>query len=63
MIGNDYTVSGLLAGATRSRAPDVQAGMRRQRVRMELWLDGELKARYQGGYVEIDRMRRAAGAQ
>ena len=27
--------------------------MRRQRVRVELRLDGELKARYQGLYVEI----------
>ena len=27
--------------------------MRRQRVRVELRLDGELKARYQGRYVEI----------
>lgn len=27
--------------------------MRRQRVRVELRLDGELKARYQGNYVEI----------
>ena len=27
--------------------------MRRQRLRVELRLDGELKARYQGGYVEI----------
>jgi hypothetical protein len=31
----------------------VQAGMRRQRVRVELRLDGELKARYQGRYVDI----------
>ena len=28
--------------------------MRRQRVRVELRLDGALKARYQGRYVEID---------
>jgi len=32
---------------------DVQAGMRRQNLRVELWLDGELKARYQGRYVGI----------
>ena len=32
---------------------EVQAGMRRQRLRVELRLDGELKARYQGRYVEI----------
>ena len=28
--------------------------MRRQRLRVELRLDGELKARYQGRYVEIE---------
>lgn len=32
---------------------DVQAGMRRQQLRVELWLNGELKARYQGRYVGI----------
>ena len=32
---------------------DVQAGMRRQSLRVELWLNGELKARYQGRYVGI----------
>jgi transposase len=32
---------------------DVQAGMRRQSLRVELWLNGELKARYQGRYVNI----------
>ncbi len=32
---------------------DVQPGMRRQSLRVELWLDGELKARYQGRYVAI----------
>ncbi|MGH9647044.1 MAG: ISNCY family transposase [Bryobacteraceae bacterium] len=32
---------------------DVQAGMKRQSVRVELWLNGELKARYQGRYVAI----------
>ena len=53
VIGNDYTVS--FAGR-RYQIPraEVQAGMRRQRVRMELWLDGELKARYQGRYVDIE---------
>lgn len=33
---------------------DVQAGMKRQSLRVELWLSGELKARYQGRYVKID---------
>jgi len=32
---------------------DVQAGMKRQPLRVELWLNGELKARYQGRYVGI----------
>ena len=32
---------------------DVQAGMKRQSLRVELWLSGELKARYQGRYVEV----------
>jgi winged helix-turn helix protein len=53
VIGNDYTLSfaGRRYQILRSQ---VQAGMRRQRVRMELRLDGELKARYQGRYVEIE---------
>jgi hypothetical protein len=32
---------------------DVQAGMKRQQLRVELWLNGELKARYQGRYIGI----------
>lgn len=32
---------------------DLQAGMKRQSLRVELWLDGELKARYEGRYVGI----------
>lgn len=32
---------------------DVQAGMKRQSLRVELWLNGELKARYQGRYVKV----------
>jgi hypothetical protein len=32
---------------------DVQAGMRRQRLRVELRLDGELQACYQGRYLAI----------
>ena len=51
-IGNDYTFS--FAGRRYQIARSgVQAGMRRQRLRVELRLDGELKARYQGRYVEI----------
>ena len=52
VIGNDYTFS--FAGHRYQIArAQVQAGMRRQRLRVELRLDGELKARYQGRYVEI----------
>ena len=52
VIGNDYTFrfAGRRYQIARSEA---QAGMRRQRLRVELRLDGELKARYQGRYVEI----------
>ena len=52
VIGNDYTFS--FAGRRYQivRA-EVQAGMRRQRLRVELRLDGELKARYQGRYLQI----------
>lgn len=32
---------------------DVQAGMKRQSLRVELWLNGELKSRYQGRYLRI----------
>jgi len=32
---------------------DVQPAMKRQSLRVELWLNGELKARYQGRYVGI----------
>jgi transposase len=53
VIGNDYTLS--FAGHRyQILRPEVQAGMRRQRMRIELQLNGELKARYQGRYVEIE---------
>ena len=52
VVGNDYTFS--FAGRRYQIQRDhVQAGMRRQWVRVELRLDGELKAQYQGRYVEI----------
>jgi hypothetical protein len=52
VIGNDYTFS--FAGRRYQIArAEAQAGMRRQRVRVELRLDGELKARYQGRYLQI----------
>src|ERR1022692_4833884 len=52
VIGNDHTFSfaGRRYQIVRAAA---QAGMRRQRLRVELRFDGELKARYQGRYVEI----------
>lgn len=52
VIGNDYTFSfaGRRYQVLRSQ---VQAGMRRQRLRVELHLDGELKVRYAGRYLEI----------
>src|SRR3954468_5804807 len=52
VIGNDYTFS--FAGRRyQIERAEVHAGMRRQRIRVELRLDGELKARYQGRYVGI----------
>jgi transposase len=52
VIGNDYTFS--LAGRRHQIArQDAQVGMRHQRLRVELRLNGELKARYQGQYVNI----------
>jgi hypothetical protein len=63
VIGNDHTFS--FAGHRYQivRA-EVEAGMRRQRLRVELRLDGELKARYQGRYLEIGECgARAPAAQ
>jgi len=54
VIANDYTFS--FAGQRHQiQREQVQAGMRRQRLRVELRLDGELKARYQGHYLEIEQ--------
>jgi transposase len=53
VIGNDYTFSFAGHRYQIERAA-AQAGMRRQRLRVELRLDGELKARYQGNYVKIE---------
>ena len=52
VIGNDYTCS-FAARHYQIARPDVQAGMRRQRLRIELRLDGELCACYQGRYLRI----------
>jgi len=50
VIGNDYTFS---FGGRRYQIgrSEIHAGMRRQRLRVELRLDGELKARYEGRYI------------
>ena len=52
VIGNDYTFcfAGRRYQILRAEA---QAGMRHQKVRVELRLDGEVKARYQGSYVDF----------
>jgi hypothetical protein len=51
VIGNDYTFS--FAGQRYQIArEDAQAGMRHQRLRVELWLNGDLQARYQGRYLK-----------
>ena len=53
VIGNDYTFS--FAGRRYQIARgQVKAGMRHQQLRVALRLDGELKARYQGCYLEIE---------
>jgi len=52
VIGNDYTFS--FAGRRYQIArEEAQASMRRQRLRVELRLDGELQARLQGRYLRI----------
>ena len=52
VISNDYTFS--FAGRRYQIArQDVQAGMKGQQVRIELRLNGELRARYQGQYVAV----------
>jgi len=54
VIQNDYTFS--FAGQRyQILSEHVQAGMRQQRLRVELRLDGELKARYQGRYLSIEK--------
>ena len=52
-IGNDYTFC-FARRRYQILRREVQVGMRRQRLRMELRLDGELKARYQERYLEIE---------
>lgn len=52
VIGNDYTFS---FGGRRYQIAreDAQAGMRHQQLRVELRLNGDLQARYQGRYLRI----------
>ena len=52
VIGNDYTFSFASRRYQIARG-QAQAGMRHQQLRLELRLDGELKARYQGRYLHI----------
>ena len=52
VISNDYTFS--FAGRRYQIArPDVKAGMKGQRLRIELRLNGELRGRYEGQYVAV----------
>ena len=61
VIYNDYTFS--FAGRRHQIArTETQAGMRRQRLRVELRLDGELRARYQGRYLKISECNEQATA-
>jgi len=53
IIPNNYTFPYYSKNYQIARE-DVRAGMKRQSIRVELWLNGELKARYQGRYVEIN---------
>jgi hypothetical protein len=53
VIGNDYTFS-FFGHRYQIQRADVQAGMRRQRLRVELRLEGELRACHQGRYLAIE---------
>ncbi len=54
VIANDHTFS-FASRRFQIAREDVQAGMRRQRLRIEIRLDGELYARYQGKYLNVSR--------
>ena len=54
VIANDYTFS-FSGRHFQIERGEVQAGMRRQRLQVEVRLDGELHARYQGRYLSISR--------
>lgn len=62
VIGNDYTIS--FAGRRYQIArQQTQAGMKHRPLRVELRLDGSLKARYDGSYVEIAECGLKAAAE
>lgn len=61
VIGNDYTFSFASRRFQIDRG-DIQAGMRQQRLRVEIRLDGELYARYQGRYLGVSRCGMPAAA-
>ena len=52
IITNNYTFP-YYAKHYQIAREDLQPGMKRQSLRVELWLNGELKARYQGRYVAV----------
>jgi transposase len=52
VIGNDYTFS-FASQRYQIAHEHAQAGMRHQRLRVELRLNGELQVRYQGRYLHI----------
>ena len=52
VVGNDYTFS-FSGQRYQIQREQVQAGMRHQRLRVELRLDGALQARFQGRYLSI----------
>ena len=54
VIANDYTFS-FASRHFQIARDDVQASMRRERLRVEIRLDGELYARYQGKYLSLSR--------
>jgi transposase len=62
VIGNDYTVwfAGHRYQIVRTA---IQVGMKRRNLRMELHLDGVLKARYEGRYMEIVECGEKAAAR
>src|SRR5712691_869144 len=62
VLANDYTFS-FSGQRYRMQRDQVQAGMRQQRLRVELRLEGELKARYQGRYLDIAECAVRVGAQ